>query len=135
MDTKELKELLELKKKYGDDHDDGIIDNLIQSLILVVIFGVFVMLLWNVLLPDLFSFPRISYLQAVGLVVLARLIFGGIAFRQGGKKHPGFHSNKRRLANLSKLKNIDDWKHYDKFWEEEGKQHFEDYKSRNIKDK
>lgn len=93
------------------------------------------MLLWNVLLPDLFGFPKIDYLQAVGLVVLARLIFGGISFRQGGKKHPGFHSNKRRLANLSKLKNIDDWKHYDKFWEEEGKQHFEDYKSKNIKDK
>ncbi|MCG8309621.1 MAG: hypothetical protein MI975_19660 [Cytophagales bacterium] len=132
MDSKELKELLELKKKYGNDHSNGVIDNLIQSLILAVIFGAFVMLLWNALLPDLFSFPRINYLQSVGLVVLARLIFGGISFRQG--KHPNFRHRKRRWAKLDKLENIDEWKHYDKFWEEEGKQHFEDYKSRNIKD-
>lgn len=128
MDTKEIKELLELKNKYGDDHADGIIDNLIQSVILAAIFGAFVMLLWNALLPDLFSFPEINYLQSVGLIVLARLIFGGISFRQGVRKR----SNKKGLEHLSKLKNIHDWKYYDKFWEEEGKQHFEDYKSTNF---
>lgn len=135
MDTKELKELLELKKKYGNDNDDGIIDNLIQSIILAVIFGVFVMLLWNVLLPDLFSFPKINYLQSVGLVVLARLIFGGVSFRNGEAKASGSNAGKKKMINLSKLKNISDWKYYDKFWEEEGKQHFENYKSKNMKDK
>ncbi len=95
MDTKELKEVLKLKKKYEDDHDNGIIDNLIQSLILAVIFGVFVMLLWNVLLPDLFNFPKIDYLQSVGLVVLARLIFGGIYFKQGDMKRTDFHYSKK----------------------------------------
>ncbi|MFO8235447.1 MAG: hypothetical protein R6U04_08600 [Bacteroidales bacterium] len=128
MDTKEIKELLELKNKYVDEHDDGIIDNLIQSVILAAIFGAFVMLLWNALLPDLFSFPEINYLQSVGLIVLARLIFGGIFFRPAGRKR----SSKKGLKHLSKLENIDDWKHYDKFWEEEGKQRFEDYKSTNF---
>lgn len=131
MDTKELKEVLKLKKKYGGNHDDGIIDNLIQSVILAFIFGVFVMLLWNVLLPDLFNLPKISYLQSVGLVVLARLIFGGIAINQGTRKRSVPYSHEV----LSKLKDIDEWTHYDKFWEEEGKQHFENFKSKNIKDK
>jgi hypothetical protein len=37
-------------------------------------------------------------------------------------------------AALHKLKDIDEWKQYDKFWEEEGKQYFEDYKLKHFKD-
>jgi hypothetical protein len=130
MDTKEIKELLKLKKKYEAGHDDGIIDNLIQSLILSVIFGVFVMLLWNALMPDLFNFQRIDYLQSVGLIILARLIFGGISFRYRDNRHTGV----KKTAALHKLKDIDEWKQYDKFWEEEGKQYFEDYKLKHFID-
>ncbi len=34
------------------------------------------MLLWNALIPDLFHGPMLSYWQAVGLVVLSRVLVG-----------------------------------------------------------
>jgi hypothetical protein len=67
------------------------------------VFGAAVMLLWNALLPQLFpAFPQISYLQAVGLLVLTRLLFGGIGgWNHGGRKalrdgHMFQHGNKLR---------------------------------------
>jgi len=41
-------------------------------------FGWFVMLLWNWLMPAIFGLGAITYWQAFGLVVLAKLIFGAV---------------------------------------------------------
>jgi hypothetical protein len=62
------------------------------------VFGAAVMLLWNALLPQIFALQQISYLQAVGLLVLARLLFGGIGgWGHGGRKERMFqHGNKLR---------------------------------------
>ncbi|HEY9167127.1 MAG TPA: hypothetical protein VIS48_13305 [Candidatus Kryptonia bacterium] len=40
-----------------------------------------VMLLWNALLPVLFGLKTIDYLQAIGLLVLAKILFGGFGRR------------------------------------------------------
>ena len=45
-------------------------------------FGFITMLLWNALLPDIFGIASINFWQAVGLLVLARVLFSGIG---GGK--------------------------------------------------
>jgi hypothetical protein len=56
----------------------------------VVIGGEVVMQLWNWLLPPLFGWRLITVWQAVGLLVLCRILFGGVSGR-------GFHrSNFRR---------------------------------------
>jgi hypothetical protein len=49
------------------------------------VFSTLAMLLWNALLPELFGLPVISWLQAVGLFVLCRVLFGGMTsgFRGG----------------------------------------------------
>ena len=44
--------------------------------------GFLTMSLWNWLIPALFALPAIHFGQALGLVVLARILFGG--FRGGG---------------------------------------------------
>jgi hypothetical protein len=44
----------------------------------VAVFGLVVMFLWNMLLPSIFGLPIINYWQAAGLLILARLLFGGI---------------------------------------------------------
>jgi hypothetical protein len=49
----------------------------------VFLFGNIVMLLWNALLPVLFHFPIISFWQALGLLLLAKILFGN--FRGGGR--------------------------------------------------
>jgi hypothetical protein len=126
METKELKKL---KFFVKNDHDnDGIFGLLFQSVFLAIIFGLFVMLLWNALLPDLFNFPDINYLQSVGLIVLARLIFGSIALQHHHKHSKISGKPIGKLIGLEKIDEINDWKYYDTYWDEEGKQHFEEYK-------
>lgn len=43
----------------------------------IALFGYVTMLLWNALLPAIFNFSTITFWQALGLLVLARLLFGG----------------------------------------------------------
>jgi len=43
----------------------------------ITLFTFAVMSLWNWLVPDLFHGPFITYLQALGLLVLVRLLFSG----------------------------------------------------------
>jgi hypothetical protein len=55
------------------------------ALILFVwIFGEVVMRLWNWLLPLLFGWHTITFWQALGLLVLCRILFGG--FGNGGNR-------------------------------------------------
>jgi len=50
--------------------------------------GLAVMLLWNWLTPALFGWKAIGFLQAVGLLILSRILFGGFHRRCGhGHKH------------------------------------------------
>ena len=55
--------------------------------------GGIVMLLWNWLLPELFGFTTITYLQALGLFLLSRILFGSFGF---GNKRPPFANSKFR---------------------------------------
>jgi len=55
-----------------------------------VVFGLAVTHLWNHLMVSLFHFPTITFWQALGLMILARLLFGGFRGRPGGwhwRKH------------------------------------------------
>ena len=56
-----------------------------------------VMLLWNAILPDLLSVREIGYWQSLGLLALARILFGGFHRGHCGGQHFGGH----RLHNLS----------------------------------
>ena len=55
--------------------------------------GSIVMGLWNALLPALFGLPAISFWQALGILLLCRILFGG--FGMGG----GSHSRSRRARD------------------------------------
>lgn len=52
----------------------------------VALFGFIVKGLWNVLMPSIFGWHRITFWQAVGLLVLSKILFGG-AFRGGRNIH------------------------------------------------
>jgi hypothetical protein len=49
----------------------------------VTIAGLVVMALWNWLLPPLAGWHSVSFLQAVGLLILCRLLFGGFRGSRG----------------------------------------------------
>jgi hypothetical protein len=52
--------------------------------VFVAVGGWIVQLLWNGLLPSLFGWRTITFWQALGLLVLCRILFGGHGFRTSG---------------------------------------------------
>lgn len=48
--------------------------------------GWIVMSLWNWLVPALFGWHTVSFWQAVGLLVLCRILFGSLGGRHGGHR-------------------------------------------------
>ncbi|HEX9651549.1 MAG TPA: hypothetical protein VGA21_13380 [Cyclobacteriaceae bacterium] len=61
--------------------------------IFFVAIGYLVMVLWNGLIPEIFSsMPEITFWQAVGLLILTRILFTG--FRPGGYRRRGAWRNK-----------------------------------------
>jgi len=65
----------------------------------VAAIGWVVMQLWNAVLPDLFGWKAISYFQALGLLVLSKILFGG--WHRGGHRHGWHHRRHGAWANLS----------------------------------
>jgi hypothetical protein len=57
----------------------------------VWLFGEIVMHLWNWLLPSLFGWHSITFWQALGLLVLCRILFGGF----GNSGNRGGHGRRR----------------------------------------
>jgi len=58
-----------------------------------------VMELWNALLPDLFGWQPISYVQGVGILILSRILFGG--FRGGAG--PAWHWKRRMVERWHRM--------------------------------
>ncbi len=58
-------------------------------------FSLAIMLLWNALLPAIIGVAAINYWQALGLLVLVRILFGGIGAGRHFRHHAhhGFRRN------------------------------------------
>ena len=97
--------------------------------------GYVVMLLWNWLMPELFGLSTITYWQAFGILILAKIIFGF-----GGGNGPRKQHKKRRLkSNRTKScsplrKDFSEWKHYDEYWATEGEAAFKEFVKRKNGD-
>jgi len=63
---------------------------LLLGVVLFAALGLLVMSLWNALLPELTGVKSIGFWQALGLLVLCRILFGGLGF------HPGMFGMARR---------------------------------------
>ncbi len=60
-----------------------------------------VMLLWNNLLPDILHTSAITYWQAMGLFVLAKILFGFGRGGRGGGGAPWMRHKMERFKNMS----------------------------------
>ena len=67
---------------------------LMGFLLFVALGSVIVQALWNWLLPPLFGWPHISFLQALGLLALCRILFGGFGIH--GPRRSRFGAKFRR---------------------------------------
>lgn len=76
-----------------------------------LLMGYIMMSLWNWLVPVLFNGPHLTFVQAIGLFVLSKMLFGGFKGRGGcwgghcgGGWHRGGHWKQRfdeKMANLT----------------------------------
>lgn len=53
----------------------------------VTVFSFVVMGLWNWLVPGVFGGRTITFWQALGLLILSKILFGGFLRRPGGRMH------------------------------------------------
>lgn len=96
------------------------------------IFGYFVMLLWNWLMPELFGLVAITFWKAVGIILLARFIFGGFKHSQN---YPKSEFYKMKFFNhwsekSKKERKSNDWEYFDDYWGDEGEKSYADYVER-----
>jgi len=69
---------------------------------IIILFGLtgIVMWLWNLILPNVIGVHTVTYWQAMGILVLSKILFGGFG---GFRKHKN-HAKKRAFFN--KIKNM-----------------------------
>jgi hypothetical protein len=58
-------------------------------LVFIALGGQVVHLLWNWLMPPLFGWPAITFWQALGLLALCRILFGGFGRHGSGRSYRG----------------------------------------------
>ena len=87
-----------------------------------ILFGFGIMWLWNWLMPAIFGLGEITYWQAIGIFILAKLIFG---FNSHSEKD---NSKSKNGKNKHHDECRSDWTEYESWWETEGKKSFEKYK-------
>ena len=68
---------------------------LILFIVAVFVFGLLVMGLWNALLPAILGVKVITFWQALGILLLSKILFGG--FHGGGKHWRGGHEWKQKM--------------------------------------
>lgn len=103
-----------------------VIAGLAMAVLIAFLFGYFIMLLWNWLMPAIFGLGTITYWQAFGIALLARLLFGKVGgdsnhSRRNKKQYPSRNCSDDRKGDFRR------WKHFESFWDERGKEAFDEY--------
>jgi hypothetical protein len=102
------------------------------------LFGLVVKVLWNWLMPGLFGLKAITFWQAFGIVLLAKILFG--AHGHGHREHRDRDEGRIR-DKVKRFVRADDrsgtagpvpgngerWRRFRQFWQEEGGAAFEAY--------
>ena len=80
----------------------------------ILFFGFIVMLLWNGLMPEIFKLEHITYWQAVGLLILAKILFVLGPFRKGGfgehRRHWAWKERWMKMTDEERAKFKEEWK-------------------------
>lgn len=64
-----------------------ILKGIVFVALMIVLFGTATLLLWNWLVPELFNGPVITFTQAIGLLLLTKILFWSVG--KGGHHHRG----------------------------------------------
>jgi hypothetical protein len=78
----------------------------VAVLVAVFIFAWITYLLWNWLVPVLFNGPAISYWQALGLLVLTKILFFGLGGRNHGYRGHSGHQRYWKQRFYEKMSSL-----------------------------
>ncbi len=113
------------------------IGGIFLAVVFALLFGIVVQHLWNWLMVGIFELPAITFWQAFGIIILAKILFGGF-----GHHHDGQHGHVHKLfkhdqqAAFADDESFSDDMEYlyrhknmlKKFWKEKGREEFMKYK-------
>ncbi len=109
-----------------------LVGGLALAALVALFFGWFVQHLWNWLMPALFKLPVVTFWQAAGLVLLARIFVGHGGGHKGGHKwKPKWVGSCSRCGGRDKASafapggDVHNWEHFDDWWKEGGEASFE----------
>ena len=69
---------------------------LVFGIVAILVFGLVVMSLWNAILPAVLGVKAITFIQALGILLLSKILFGGF----GGGRHRGGWRNKGKWMEM-----------------------------------
>ncbi len=72
---------------------------MVALVLFIALGGVIVMQLWNWLLPALFGFRLIGFWQALGILLLCRILFGGFGMNGSGRSRSRSRHTGDRIAD------------------------------------
>lgn len=72
-------------------------------IVAMLAFGLLVMGLWNAILPAVLGVKTITYLQALGILLLSKILFGGFkgGWRGGRRHQPRWIEMKEKFAGMT----------------------------------
>ena len=107
---------------------------LLFAVAFALVFALLVKLIWNGLMPTIFDLQEITFWQAFGIIILAKLLFGSFGSRyhdRWKKEERHIHFRQRPTDHTDDetppSHHSRDWKTYTQYWQEEGKAAFEAY--------
>lgn len=94
--------------------------NILKFILIVAIVaaaGAIIMLLWNSIIPSVVGWNSLNYFQAIGLLILCRLLFGGFSGLRGAKekfhhRHTMHQDMRNRVKGMSKREKMEYIKEY-----------------------
>ena len=109
-----------------------------MAVLFAALFGWLVQILWNWLMPAVFGLKAITFWQGFGILLLAKLLFGGLA--PGHRRRHG-RWGRRFREHVHGVDDVDEcgpdcaprpgnggrWPKFRRFWQDEGKAAFEAY--------
>jgi hypothetical protein len=96
------------------------------AIVFGLLFGLLIQFLWNATLTEMFDLPALSFWQAVGLFILAKLFFGfGAGSSGSSRKRKKPRADRQPSADAADVSTLADDETFKKFWQEEGKASYE----------
>jgi len=115
-----------------------VVGGLALAVIIGLVLAFLVQFLWNQTIATMFDLPAISYWQAFGLFILAKLFFGmGAArHRYGGKYRKHRHRKHQRVGIESEDgSDLTEGETFKQYWHEEGKEAYETFRANRSEDR